>query len=142
MKEANLGDTVRVHYTVKLEDGTIVESSEGDQPLECTLGSDTLIPGFEQGIIGMHVGERRSVTVTPEQGYGPSRADLQFTIKRPELPEGFIPFLGQILQFEGPEEQPVNVTVVDITEDELLLDANHPFAGTVLVFNIELVDLS
>lgn len=141
MKRASLGDTARVHYTVKLEDGTIVESSEDQEPLECVLGGGTLIPGFEQGILGMSVGDHRSITVDPELGYGPPREDLQFKIPRSDFPEDLIPFVGQMLQIQEPGEEPVSVTVRDISEDSIVLDANHPLAETVLLFDIELVEL-
>lgn len=142
MKQADLGDTVRVHYTVRLEDGTIVESSEDHEPLECVLGGGTLIPGFEQGILGMSVGDRKSVVIPPEQGYGPPREDLHFKIPRSDFPEELIPFVGQMLQIQGPGEQPMPVTIRDISEDTIVLDANHPLAETALVFDIELIGLS
>lgn len=142
MRQANLGDTVRVSYTVKLEDGTIIESSEDHEPLECVLGAGTLVPGFEQSILGMSVGERKSVVVPPELGYGPAREDLHLRIPRSDFPDEFIFFVGQMLQIQGPEEEPVNVTIREITEDTIVLDANHPLAEMALVFDIELVGLS
>jgi peptidylprolyl isomerase/FKBP-type peptidyl-prolyl cis-trans isomerase SlpA len=144
----NEGDSVNVHYTGKLEeDGTVFDTSrppgEGQQadPLNFTLGEQTVIPGFEQTVGDMEPGEERSVTLSPEQAYGPRREDLVQQVESDELPDDIEASPGQQLQLRMQNGQtvPVVITEVDDETGEITIDANHPLAGKTLVFDIELV---
>lgn len=138
MAKAQQGDTVRVHYTGTLEDGTVFDSSLGRDPLEFTLGGGEVIPGFEEAVVGLEPGESRTVTVPAEQAYGPFREDLVACFGRDEFPEDMQPEVGQHLQLQGPDEQVIVVTVTDVTPEAVTLDANHPLAGKDLSFTVEL----
>lgn len=148
MATPNEGDSVNVHYTGKLEeDGTVFDTSrppgEGQDadPLNFTLGEQTVIPGFEQTVAEMEPGEERSVTLDPEQAYGPRRDDMVQQVDRDELPDDLEANVGQQLQLRMQNGQtvPVVITEVDEENDQITIDANHPLAGKTLVFDIELV---
>ncbi|MCP4685970.1 MAG: peptidylprolyl isomerase [bacterium] len=139
MSQAKAGDKVKVHYTGKLEDGTVFDSSKEREPLEFDLGSGNVIPGFENGILGMEVGESKTLTIVPDEAYGQTNSDLVATVERKQFPENITPELGLQLQMSQPNGQPLNVTVINIVGDSITLDANHPLAGKTLVFDIELV---
>jgi peptidylprolyl isomerase len=128
-----------VHYTGRLEDGTVFDSSEGRDPLEFTLGAGAVIPGFEGAVEGLAVGETVDVRLEPDQAYGPVRDDLRMTVPRTQLPEGMAPAVGEQLGMQTPDGHQVPVTVVDTDSENIYLDANHPLAGKVLVFQLELV---
>jgi peptidylprolyl isomerase len=138
--EAGVGDTVKVHYTGTLPDGTVFDTSRDGEPLEFTIGSGQLIAGFEQPVIGMKVGESTNVTVPPEEGYGPHREELVFEVARDELPSESEPSVGQVYTAMG-SQGTVRARVVDVSEDAVTLDANHPLAGKTLMFEIELVEI-
>ena len=150
MATPNEGDSVNVHYTGKLEeDGTVFDTSrpsdEGQDanPLNFTLGEQTVIPGFEQTVGDMEPGEERSVTLSPEQAYGPRRDDLVQQVERDELPDDIEARVGQQLQLRMQNGQtvPVVITEVDEESEQITIDANHPLAGKTLVFDIELVSV-
>lgn len=138
--EAGVGDTVTVHYTGTLPDGTVFDTSRDGEPLKFTIGSGQLIAGFEQPVIGMEVGESTNVTVPPEDGYGPHREELVFEVARDELPPGSEPSVGQVYTAMG-SQGTMRARVVDVSEDTVTLDANHPLAGKTLMFEIELVEI-
>ncbi len=142
MSQAKDGDTVKVHYTGKLENGTVFDTSTDRQPLELTLGSGKIIPGFEKGITGMGVGDTKTITVLPEEAYGPSRKELIVDIKKTDLPEDITPAIGKELQVQQKDGNPIEITITDMDEDTVTLDANHPLAGNTLVFEVELVEIS
>jgi peptidylprolyl isomerase len=141
MAQAQVGDTVKVHYTGKLQDGTVFDSSHDREPLEFTLGEGRVIPGFEEAVKGMSVGEQRSSEIPVEQAYGPRRDDLVLEVDRDQIPDEVELELGQQLQISQSDGQPVPVTVTDISDSSVTLDANHPLAGQDLIFELELVDI-
>lgn len=142
MTQAKQGDTVNVHYTGKLEDGTIFDSSRSRNPLQFTIGKGQVITGFEQAVIGMSLGESKSARISVDQAYGPRRDDRIVTIERTQLPSGFNPAVGQRLELTQTDDQRILVTVSAMTDTTLTLDANHPLAGKELTFDIELLKIS
>ncbi|MDQ1087950.1 MULTISPECIES: peptidylprolyl isomerase [unclassified Siphonobacter] len=140
---AQSGDKVRVHYTGKLTSGVVFDSSEGRDPLEFTLGSGMVIAGFDSGITGMQVGEKKTVHIPVAEAYGPSDDNLVFEFNRSDLPKD-IPFeVGMQLNMHADGEgQVVPVTVTSVADDKISVDANHPLAGQDLVFEIELVGIN
>jgi len=140
-KMANDGDTVRVHYTGKLEDSTVFDSSLEREPLEFTLGEGTIIPGFEEAVRGMHVGQSKTVTISPEEAYGPHLDEMVLVIEREQLPPELNPAVGQQLQMQQQDGRVVIVLVTDVSEATITVDANHPLAGKDLTFEIELVEI-
>ena len=141
MAQAKEGDTVKVHYTGKLEDGTVFDTSEERAPLEFTIGSGQIIRGFEQGVVGMEPGEAKTATIPPEEAYGPHREDMTLTVDRGQFPEEINPEPGQQHQVQQPDGRAAVVTVSDVSESTVTLDANHPLAGQPLTFEIRLVDI-
>jgi len=141
MGEAKNGDTVRVHYTGKLEDGTVFDSSFERDPLQFTLGEGQVIPGFEQAVVGMNPGETRTTTVPSDQAYGPHREEMVLVADRDQLPDNFEPQVGQQLQVLQADGRAVVVKVSDVSESSVTLDANHPLAGQSLTFEIKLLDI-
>ena len=141
MSKASDGDTVRVHYAGRLEDGTVFDSSEGRDPLEFTLGAGQVIPGFEQAVVGMAVGEKATTRVPPENAYGPRSDELVLRVERNRFPEGVTPEVGQRFQMQTADGQSVGVTVTEAHADAVVVDANHPLAGKVLSFDVELVKI-
>lgn len=142
MKQAQQGDTVKVHYTGRLEDDSVFDQSQENQPLEFAIGEGQIIPGFENGVIGMSVGEKKRVSVEPEAGYGPQRDELVAEVKRESFPEHITPEIGQVLQIQQPNGQNLRVNVTAVEDDVVILDANHPLAGKPLVFDVELVEIA
>ncbi len=141
MSKVQKGDTVRVHYTGKLDDGTVFDSSEGREPLEFTVGAEQVIPGFEQAVEGMEEGETRSVTIPAGDAYGEHREDLVVVIPRNQLPPDIEPEVGMQLQVREPTGQSFVVTVTAFDDETVTLDANHPLAGKDLTFDIEVVEI-
>lgn len=140
MAQAKSGDTVRVHYSGKLDDGTVFDTSEKREPLEFTIGGESLIAGFEQAVIGMEPGERKTQRVPSDEAYGPFRNELVHEIQRSQFPEDADLSVGQRFRATaGPET--IILSVVDIGEEQVTVDANHPLAGKDLVFEIELVEI-
>ncbi|MFC1917563.1 FKBP-type peptidyl-prolyl cis-trans isomerase [Chloroflexota bacterium] len=134
-------DTVKVHYTGRLTDGTVFDTSIGSDPLEFTLGQGQTIPGFKQAVIGMQVGETKTVTIPADQAYGPHRDDMILEISKDELPEDLDPEVGMQLQMNQGDSGITIVTITEVSETTIRIDANHPLAGQDLTFNIELVDI-
>lgn len=139
MNEAKHGDTVKVHYTGRLTDGTVFDSSKDRDPLEFKLGEKQLIPGFESAVMGMAPGESKTVTVDPEQAYGPHHEEMVLRVGRDQVPAEMPIQLGDQFQLAQKEGQPIVVTVTELSEGNVTLDANHPLAGKPLTFEIELV---
>lgn len=134
------GDTVKVHYTGSLADGTVFDSSRERVPLEFVMGKGMLIPGFEAAIMGKETGDTVSVRIPPAEGYGDVDPDLVFTVARAQVPSHIIPEPGLQLQLSS-DEGAMDVVVVEAGEDEIILDANHPLAGKELNFEIEVVSI-
>jgi FKBP-type peptidyl-prolyl cis-trans isomerase 2 len=141
MTRAKAGDTVRVHYTGKLEDGSIFDSSQEREPLEFTIGSGQVIPGFEAAVTGMATGESKSTTIPPEEAYGPRRQEMVAVVDREQLPDDLEVNVGQRLQVQQPDGRQIVVSVADIAEKTVTLDANHELAGKTLTFDLELVEV-
>lgn len=139
MARAKSGDTVRIHYTGKLEDGTVFDSSSNREPLEFTIGAGQVIPGVEQAVTGMEPGQTKSATIPPEEGYGPHREEMVATVGREQLPDHLNPTVGQQLSVQQQDGRQFSVTVTDISDKTVTLDANHRLAGRSLVFDLELV---
>ncbi|MFQ6107236.1 MAG: peptidylprolyl isomerase [Thermoplasmata archaeon] len=139
MAKAKNGDTVQVHYTGKLEDGTVFDTSSDSDPLEFTIGEGQIIPGFEQAVIGMATGESKTVEVLADEAYGPHIEGLIVVFDRKELPPQLEPEVGRKLQISQPDGATAVVTIVEVTESSVTIDANHPLAGKDLTFDIELV---
>lgn len=140
MTTAHEGDTVKVHYVGTLEDGTVFDSSVDRDPIEFTIGEQQVIPGFESAVVGLTVGETRSVTVAPEDGYGPRMSDRVVVVDRDKLPKGLMPKPGMMLEGRAPEGTVV-FTVTGVRDDDVTLDANHPLAGKSLHFEVELIEI-
>lgn len=141
MEKAKQGDKVKVHYKGFLEDGTVFDSSFDHDPLEFTIGNGEIIPGFENAVIGMGVGETKVVEVAPEDGYGEYNEMAKLEVPRENLPEHINPEIGMMLQLTTPQNTQVLVRVTDMDDTNVVLDANHPLAGKNLKFEIQLVDL-
>ncbi|WP_363315444.1 peptidylprolyl isomerase [uncultured Desulfovibrio sp.] len=135
------GDTVRVHYTGTLADGTVFDSSRGREPLEFVMGRGMLIPGFEKAVQGRDVGDSVTVTIAPGDAYGEKDDDLVFTIERSQLPDHIPAEVGTPLQLSS-EQGRMDVTVTEVTDTHITLDANHPLAGKELTFAIEIVSVA
>lgn len=142
MSKVKNGDTVKVHYTGSLEDGSVFDTSQDREPMEFTLGSGQLIPGFEKAVEGMEKGESTKVTIPSEEAYGEPREDLIISVPRENMPEGVTPEVGMQLQVNQPDGQSIPVRITEIADEEVKLDANHPLAGKDLIFEIELMEIS
>ncbi|HEX2091826.1 MAG TPA: peptidylprolyl isomerase [Longimicrobiaceae bacterium] len=140
MAQAKAGDTVRVHYTGTLDGGEVFDSSRGREPLEFTLGAGQVIPGFDEAVAGMAPGEEKRVTIPSDEAYGPRRGDLVLVVDRGQFPEHLHPTVGQQYQMSQGGREFV-VTVADVSEDAVVLDANHPLAGEDLTFDLRLVEI-
>ncbi len=138
---AKSGDTVRVHYIGSLEDGSIFDSSEGRDPLEFELGSGMVIPGFDEGITNMNIGDKKKITIPCDQAYGPSREEMVIKVPRPQFPDHIEPEVGLELMLQGPGGQPLPAHITKVGEDEVWIDANHPLADKTLIFDLELVGI-
>ena len=141
MKQAKQGDTVKVHYTGKLEDGMVFDTSIGKQPLEFTIGDGKILPDFEKAIIGMQPGDKKTIHIKAENAYGQSREDMIIKVDKKHLPENIEPKVGLNLQIKQENDQVVIVTIKEIGDTTITLDANHPLAGKDLTFELELVEI-
>ena len=139
MVQAKLGDTVRIHYTGSLDDGSVFDSSEGREPLEFRLGEGAVIPGFENAVLGMTIGDTETIRIEPNDAYGDYDEELLFDIEPDDLPEEIEPQVGMILQISSEDGAISDVVIKEIDEDCITIDANHPLAGCTLNFKISLV---
>ncbi|MBK6426489.1 MAG: peptidylprolyl isomerase [Blastocatellia bacterium] len=142
MSTAKNGDTVRVHYTGSFDDGTIFDSSVGSTPLEFTVGSGQVIPGFDVMVTGMSKGDRKTQRIPASEAYGERMDGLVFTVSRSQMPDHLVPEVGQMLSISHPSGETIPVTITGVSETELTLDANHELAGRDLTFEIELVEIA
>ncbi len=141
MPQAKYGNTVRVHYTGRLEDGTIFDTSINRTPLQLTIGRAQVTPSFEHAIIGMSPGESKTTKVEASNAYGPHRKQMTQIIERDQFPKHLKPKVGQVLQNHQADGQIIKVRVADVSESTVTLDANHPLAGKNLIFDIQLIDI-
>lgn len=150
--QAKQGDTVKVNYVARLDDGTIVDTSEEcgcddcdceeeTGPLSLTLGEEEIVPGLEQAIIGMQPGEKKTVRLTADEAYGPYDEELVMEVPTAEFPEDINPEVGQTLELTGDDGESFLVTVTDVSDELVILDANHPLAGKDLTYEVELVEI-
>ncbi len=141
MSQAKENDTVQVHYTGRTKDGEIFDSSVDREPLEFTIGNGMLLKDFEQGVMGMQVGEKKTIDITAENGYGMKNDSLVQQVPREVLPAEIKPEVGMGLVSEQPDGSRVNVVITAVDETTITVDANHPLAGEDLTFEIELVQI-
>ena len=135
------GDTVKVHYTGTITDGTVFDSSREREPLEFKLGEGKLIPGFEKAVVGMNVGDTSKVTIPSDEAYGEKREDMVIDVDRGQIPPDIKPEVGQQLQIQQKDGGTIPVVITEVTDETVQLDANHPLAGQDLTFEIEVVDV-
>jgi FKBP-type peptidyl-prolyl cis-trans isomerase 2 len=140
MSKVNSSSTVTVHYTGRLEDGSIFDSSlqEGREPLKATLGQGQLIPGFESGLVDMTIGDKKTIEIPHTEAYGDVNPGLFIEVQKTQVPEGVE--VGAVLQTFGPQG-PAIVTVTEVKDDVVVIDTNHPLAGKKLIFDLEVVEV-
>jgi peptidylprolyl isomerase len=141
MQKAKSGDKVKVHYHGKLTDGTTFDSSEGRDPLEFTVGSGQVIKGFDDAIVDMGVGEKKTVNIPVDQAYGQRNDDMMMEYPKSEFPADMIPEVGMELHMSDNMGNVFPVVITEVLDDAVVLDANHPLAGEDLTFEIELVSI-
>lgn len=141
MAEAKNGDAVKIHYTGKLGDGTVFDSSAGREPLEFTIGDGQVIPGFERMVIGMAPGDTKTSTIGKQDAYGERSDEMVFRVERSQLPPDLNPEVGQELYMQQPNGMALPVLVIDTDETSITIDANHPLAGEDLTFEVQLVSI-
>ncbi len=139
--QVKTGDVVRVHYTGTLVDGSQFDSSVGRNPLEFTVGAGQMIAGFDAGVLGMVVGEKKTLQIDPDHGYGQSNPEAIIEFPRTNVPEGMEIEIGMQLNLQNEYGQPVPVVIMEITDDVVIMDANHSLAGKDLIFEVELVEI-
>jgi FKBP-type peptidyl-prolyl cis-trans isomerase 2 len=139
MSIASKGNAVKVHYTGRLNDGTVFDSSENRDPLQFTLGDGNMIKGFDAAVYGMQEGEEKVITIPCLEAYGEKREDMMVDIPKEQVPPHIQPEVGMELSLQNQAGQPVPVKVVHVDEEKIILDANHPLAGQDLIFDIKLV---
>ena len=142
MTQAKTGDSVSIHYTGKLQDGTVFDSSRDRDPLQFAIGNGEVIPGFEAAVVGMTPGDAKTEVIPAEKAYGPRQPEMVMVVERQQIPADIPLDVGLQLQLQGPAGQTVPVLVTDLSEAEVTLDANHPLAGETLIFDIELVAIA
>ncbi|SDD59559.1 FKBP-type peptidyl-prolyl cis-trans isomerase SlpA [Pricia antarctica] len=142
MSQVKKDDTVKVHYTGKLEDGQVFDSSiERGEPIKVTIGQGELIPGFEKGLIDMKVKEKKTINISKEDAYGDTREELVQEVPKSQLPEDIKPEVGMGLVSKTQNGQDINLVVKDVKEDSIVVDGNHPLAGKDLTFELEVVEI-
>ncbi|MEJ2705339.1 MAG: peptidylprolyl isomerase [Sedimentisphaerales bacterium] len=142
MTQAKTGDKVKINLTGRLEDGSVFLNTGEGKPLEFKIGEGKILPGIEHAVEGMNVGESKSVNVPPEQGFGQRRQELIEKVGRDKFPDNIEPAVGKKLQVPQQQGQPMEVTIVDVSDESVTLDANHPLAGKELAFDLELLEVT
>ena len=142
MQQVQSGDTVKVHYEGKLQSGELFDSSEGREPLEFTVGTGQVIKGFDDALIDMKVGDKKTVNIPVENAYGERSQEALISVPRTEFPDDLKPEVGQELQMSDDQGHVFPVVVAEVADDHVVLDANHPLAGEELTFSITLVDIN
>ncbi len=135
------GNKVKIHYTGTFDDGEIFDSSREADPLEFEVGSGQVIPGFDNAVIGMHVGETKQVRLPENEAYGPYNQEMVFDAEPDQFEEGLIPEVGQQFQTTMEDGTPLLLTVKSVEDGKIVLDANHPMAGKTLNFDLEVVEI-
>jgi len=142
MQKVENGLFVSVHYKGTLQDGKVFDSSEGRSPLEVQMGAGHLIPGLEKALMGMSLNDKKVLTIEPEEAYGHVDKSLTHSFARSEVPSDLNPEVGQIVALTSPEGQQVPAQIIEVDDEKLVLDLNHPLAGQTLTFDIEVVGIS
>ena len=142
MAEVKKGNKVKVHYKGTLDDGNVFDSSEGRKPLEFKVGEKKLIPGFDNMVLGMKVGDKKKETIGFDNAYGPRNPQLVMTVGRDRLPKEVEPKVGDMFKGQRPDGMVLAFTVIDVTDENVTLDANHPLAGKDLTFEITIVEIA
>ena len=141
MSKAKKGDKVKAHYTGRLEDGTEFETSKDTEPREFAIGSGFYFSGFEESIIGLEIGDTKKVTLPPEKAYGPWHEELTVRVKKSDIPEEITPVVGEKFKVWRPDGNLMPLTITEVTDHTVTLDANHPLSGKTLIYDIELIDI-
>ena len=141
MRQAKNGDKVKIHYTGMLEDGTVFDTSRNREAFKVTLGSGTVIRGLEDALMGMSVGETKELEIAPADAFGLRKEELVIQVEKGRFPTNIDPQEGMTLKLTGNEEEEVPAVITEVSEDSVIIDANHPLAGKDLTFYIELVDI-
>ncbi|RLG24869.1 peptidylprolyl isomerase [Methanosarcinales archaeon] len=141
MAQVQDGDTVKVHYTGKLEDGTVFDTTANRDPMQFRIGEGQVIPRFEQAMIGMAPGESKTVEVPADEAYGPHHEELVLMVDRNIFPEDAQPEVGLQFEVRQTDSPPIVAMVTDVTESNATLDANHPLAGKDLIFDVQLLEI-
>lgn len=139
MQQVKKGDTIKVHYHGKLTNGTTFDSSEGRDPLSFEVGSGMVIPGFDEGVTGMAIGEKKTIHIPADQAYGPKQEEMIMEFPRDRFPQDMEPEVGMQLNMSNGSGQQFPVVIAEVKEAVVVLDANHPLAGEDLIFDLELV---
>jgi len=142
MQQAKNGDTVQIHYTGTLDDGTVFDSSAGNEPLSFTLGAGEVIAGFESAVVGMSVGDRKKERIGADQAYGDHMEEMILVVPRDDVPAEMSPEIGMVVGIPTEEGEHMPAVIVDLTDTTITIDANHPLAGQALTFEIELVSIT
>ena len=141
MKASQKDDIVKVHYTGKLDSGQVFDTSSNREPLEFKIGEGKLIPGFENGVIGMNLNDSKTVKIPFAEAYGEKKSELMIEVDRKQLPEELKPEVGMELVSKSQEGQEQIVKIAEVKDETIIVDANHPLAGENLTFEIELVEI-
>jgi len=146
MSQTKHGDTVKIHYTGKLEDGSVFDTSIDSDPLQFTIGENQVIQGFEKGVTGMEINESKTITIPPDEAYGPHHEEMVFNIPVAQFPPDIEPKIGQQLQLSQENGQTMIAVVTqlsesNVTESNVTIDVNHPLAGETLIFDIQLIEI-
>lgn len=141
MAQVKKGDKIRIHYHGKLTDGTTFDSSEGREPLEFEVGGGMVIPGFDNGVMGMSVGDKKTIHIPADEAYGPKQEEMIMEFPRDRFPADMTPEAGMQLNMSNGQGQNFPVVIVEVKDDVVILDANHPLAGEELIFDLELVEI-
>lgn len=141
MSQVKDGDTVKIHYTGRMQDGSVFDTSSGREPLQFNIGSGQVIPGFEEAVTGMALGEKKTAVIPCEKAYGKRDPSLVMVVDKKHVPADIEPEVGLRLQVGSPSGDLLVVTVIEVTNENITLDANPPLAGEELTFDIELVEI-
>ena len=142
MEQVKNGDNIQIHYRGRLEDGTVFDSSEGREPLEFQVGSGSVIPGFDEGVQGMEVGDKKTIHIPAAEAYGERHEHMLFEFPKDRFPAEIVPEEGMTLNMSDGQGQVIPVVITEVKDDVVLLDANHQLAGKDLIFDLELVSIN
>ena len=141
MSQVKENNTIKVNYTGKLSNGQIFDTSEGKEPIEFVLGQGRLIPGFEKGLIDMKLNEKKTIEIAKDQAYGDVNDNLIQEIKKTDLPQDMEPKVGMGLVSKSPDGKEINLMVVEVKDESIVIDGNHPLAGHDLIFDVEVLEI-